>query len=386
MNIFREILYAMKKNISIISLLGAFALLLAGAIMLSSCEGPAGPAGPQGETGPQGAAGPTGPAGADGVDGINGVDGTDGTDGVDGNAVCLICHNLAVKEAITASWETTLHATSQTYYPGSPLTVEYAGGRYDCAMCHSHEGFVETVWTGMDTTAADIPIPTGIRCETCHDFHSSLDFENEPNSAIRATAAVDLLTGDGEVEFENNPESNHCMICHQSRRNPADDTDGTAPTYVREHYGPHHGPQANFINGLGGYEFGQDLSAKGVHESGANCVSCHMHVSAAKNGEEGGHTWIAPLESCTGCHTGATDMDVNGGKTEIEGLLADLQAALLAAGMVDADGHAIEDTTYQADSVGALWNFLLVEEDMSHGIHNPAYAKALLNASISALQ
>lgn len=342
-------------------------MLLLGAFLLGSCEGPQGPAGPQGPPGPQGPAG---------------EDGTDGTDGVAGNVVCLACHTNAVKEAVTAEWSGSLHGTSQTYYPGSPTTVQYAGGRNDCAMCHSHEGFVETVWTGEDTTAADILLPQPIRCETCHGFHNSLDFENEHNAAIRATDPVTLLAGGDVVEYDNE-ESNLCMICHQSRNNPADDTDGTAPVFVSPRYGPHHGPQANIINGLGGYEFGEELSVTGAHLSGADCVSCHMHEGGD---ETGGHTWVAGIEGCTTCHPGATDFDVNGAVTEIAGLLSDLQTALNTAGMVDEDGNAIEEVTYQADSVGALWNYLLVHEDASGGIHNPAYTKALLNGSLSVFQ
>ncbi len=63
----------MKKNISIISLLSGFAMLLSAALILSSCEGPQGPAGADG---------------TNGADGANGVNGSDGTDGVAGNAVC----------------------------------------------------------------------------------------------------------------------------------------------------------------------------------------------------------------------------------------------------------------------------------------------------------
>ena len=351
----------MKKNISIITLLSGFALLIAGALILSSCEGPMGPAGPAGS------------------DGIDGVDGSDGTDGVAGNAACLSCHNMAVKDAITTQYLGTLHATSQTFYPGSPTTVSYAGGRNDCAKCHSTEGFIETLWTGADTTANNIPLPQGLRCETCHDFHSSLDFENEQNSALRATDAITLIAGDVEVGFEN-VESNLCMNCHQARTSPADDADGSAMVFVSPHYGPHHAPQANFINGIGGYEFGAALSTSGLHESGSDCISCHMHEGGT---ETGGHTWAPGIEACTTCHLDATDFDVNGGETEIKGLMDDLTAALITAGMLDADGHAIEGVSYQADSVGAMWNLLLLEEDKSHGIHNPAYAKALLNNSLS---
>lgn len=343
----------MKNKISTITLLGGFALLIAGGIFFNSCEGPAGP------------------PGIDGQDGIDGIDGSDGTEGVAGNAVCLTCHNVAMKSAITAEYKLSVHAGASS--------VGYAGGRNDCAKCHSHEGFVETVWTGLDTTAAKIPLPQAIQCKTCHEFHISLDFENEPNHAIRQMNPVTLLAGGEVVEFTN-VESNLCMNCHQARKGPADDADGSAIVEVTSHYGPHHGPQANFLNGLSGYEFGVVLSTKGVHESGASCVACHMTPGGA---ETGGHTWHPDVDACTTCHADATDFDVNGVVTEIEGLLADLQAALFTAGMVDVDGHAIEKVSYQADSVGALWNYLLIEEDKSGGVHNPAYAKALLTNSIN---
>lgn len=339
----------MKRNTSFFTLISCFAILLTGALIMSSCEGPMGPAGPAGE---------------------DGLDGTDGTNGVAGNAVCLECHTVGVKSAITTQWAGTSH--------GIGNYVGYAGGRNGCAKCHSHEGFVETVWTGQDTTAANIPLPTSIGCKTCHSFHNSLDFENEPNSAIRQMMDVTLMA-EAEVVtvgFENK-ESNLCMNCHQSRRNPSDDTDGTALVNVSStHYGAHHGPQANLLNGYGGYEYREDISTAGSHESGADCVTCHMHEG---DGTVGGHTWTPGDAACTTCHTNGVP------STDVEAKLHTLEEALKTAGMLDADGGIL--TGYRsADSVGALWNYLLVEEDRSMGVHNPAYAEALLDLSISALE
>ena len=348
---------AMKRNISILSLLGAFAILFVGAMILSSCEGPQGP---------------QGPPGADGKDGIDGTNGTDGTNGVDGNAVCLQCHTLAIKTAITDEYLTSLHGSGAHTARGSSNS---------CAKCHCHEGFVETTWTGRDTTATSIPIPTTMTCQTCHDFHESLDFENDPNHAIRTSDPVDLIAG-GTVEFAANAESNLCMNCHQSRGPAPTDVKADSVLEIGEHYGPHHAPQANFINGLVGYEFGAVLGVSGPHEAQASCVTCHMATTAADT--TGGHTWMPGIEACVGCHPGATDFDINGRVTEIEGLIEDLAAALTTAGMM-VDGEIVEDTMYEADSVGAAWNYILIEEDRSMGIHNPDYAEALLNNSINAL-
>jgi hypothetical protein len=42
---------------------------------------------------------------------------------------------------------------------------------------------------------------------------------------------------------------------------------------------------------------------------------------------------------------------------------------------------------YPEAEAAALWNYILIAiEDGSHGVHNPAYTKALLQASIDALK
>lgn len=341
----------MKIKLTNSLLLGGMTLLFVGGMILSSCEGPMGP---------------QGPPGADGVDGVDGVDGTDGTNGVAGNAVCLECHNLSTKAAILAQWEISGHGIGEA-------ASGHAGN--DCGECHCTEGFIEVMWTGQDTTAAPIPFPTPIGCKACHDFHESLDFENEMNHAIRATDPVDLIAEDLTVQFEDDPESNLCLNCHQARRAaPVSDT----TIYVNStHYGAHHGPQGSLLNGVGGYEFGAVLSASTPHESLTSCVGCHMFESEADT--LGGHTWIIDEEGCLECHDAVPSSD------GIEDLLVTLEDELITAGLLDATGGIVVGT-YGADSVGALWNYLLIEEDRSMGVHNPDYAEALLNNSIVALQ
>ena len=348
---------AMKRNISILSLLGAFAVLFVGAMILSSCEGPQGP---------------QGPPGADGKDGIDGTNGTDGTNGVDGNAVCLVCHNLTTKAEITAAWETSGHGLGVA-------ASGHAGNDVGCTVCHSTEGFIERIWTGQDTTAAPIPFPTPIGCKACHDFHSSLDFENEMNHAIRTTDPVALLGADLTVQFENDPESNLCMNCHQARRAAPADSVATAYFMTNSHYGAHHGPQASVLNGVGGYEYRTDLSAASPHESGASCIVCHMAETDADT--TGGHTWVPDEAVCLDCHDALPEAAM----AALESKLEELKTTLITAGLLDAAGAIVVDS-FQADSVGALWNYLLIEEDRSMGIHNPDYATALMNASIMALQ
>ena len=338
-------------------------LLVCIAIFAVSCEGPMGPAGPSG------------------ADGTNGTNGTDGTNGVDGNAVCLACHSLDTKAAITADYSISTHGTSGLMYNGQ-TTVEYAGGRVDCAKCHSHEGFVQTAHTGLDTVAAIIPLPQNIQCETCHDFHATLDFEGDgADYAIRTASAITLLMDDTKtIDFENN--SNLCASCHQPRTPEPVDQGGGMYTVTSSHYGPHHGPQSTILEGIGGSEISGSVSyptSQTSHRTQSSCTSCHMHETATA--DEGEHTWNVPLDACTTCHSSATDFDWNGKQTEIEGLMATLESKLFTAGLVDAGGHPIPGT-YPVNEVGALYNYETIVDDRSLGVHNYPYTQALLQNSI----
>lgn len=317
-----------------------------------------------------GCKGPTGPAGAD------------GTDGVDGNEVCLDCHTLEVKSNVTAEYMQSGHAAG--------TTVGYAGGRSGCAKCHSDQGFVETQYTGQDTTAMDIAAPQEIQCQTCHSFHNSLDFENEGNAALRAYEPVDLLMYRAAdptapaVTIDLGAGSNLCANCHQPRRvgpeivggNPVNDSTDVTST----HYGPHHGPHATSLAGLGGAELGTGYPTPGTgskHATDADCITCHMH--------EGEHTWEPSLEGCNAaeCHNGnLTTVDNNTRQMSFKTRMETLKTKLTTAGLLDADGHPVVGT-YPSDEVAALYNYEWMVDDRSNGVHNFPYLELLLDRSIA---
>lgn len=329
-------------------------LLAMSGLMIMSCEGP------------------PGNDGLDGTNGIDGVDGVDGMDGADGTAFCLTCHNLTHRNELNAQYQMTRHFNA--------TAVGYAGGRNGCAKCHSHEGFVETVFTGMDTTAANIPIPTGIGCTTCHSTHETFDFENDgADYALRTIAPVDLLISDDDLDFGGT--SNLCAYCHQPRRAaPVADDNGNF-NITSSHYGPHHAPNATFVYGIGGYEVAgpETYPAPGEnsHTSGSSCVECHM--GALEDGK-GAHTLIPTESACTKCHSNGAPSNA-----EIVTLLEELGTMLKAEGVLDDEGHVVTGE-FPVDVAGAFYNYALIEEDLSHGIHNPTYAKALLKNSIASLQ
>jgi hypothetical protein len=169
---------------------------------------------------------------------------------------------------------------------------------------------------------------------------------------------------------------NLCGVCHQPRRQIADpDTDGNIEV-TSTHWGPHHGPQTAMLLGIGGA--GDVEGAPATHYSVENtCVACHL-------GEDDNHLFEPNAAACVECHAGAEDFDVNGAVTEVEGLIVELEELLVAKGMWE--DHPVVGF-YPAAEAQALWNYIFVAvEDSSMGIHNPNYTKALLQASIEALQ
>lgn len=303
----------------------------------------------------------------------------EGPAGQDGDETCNECHTKENMSLKSAQYEKSGHAMG--------ANVAYAGGRKGCATCHSHEGFVETQHTGMDTTAADVPIPTAIGCETCHSGHSYFDGGDDPDMALRTTEGVGLIMFGDESSIDFGSNSNLCVNCHQPRRiGPQDsDLDEDGNFYISSsHWGPHHGPQATYVQGIGAYEASGSESypaaGSSTHATAGGCVMCHMgDVESA----EGGHTFNPTVASCTECHADATDLDINGLQTEVHELLVELEGILKAKGVVDDEGHVIAKLSHPIDLAGAYYNYIGIEEDRSLGVHNPAYIKAVLKNTIA---
>lgn len=109
------------------------------------------------------------------------------------------------------------------------------------------------------------------------------------------------------------------------------------------------------------------------------CVTCHM-------GDEANHTYEPEVARCQGCHAEAENFDINGVQTETRALFEELKSLLIAEGILNAETDLAVPGTYPEAVAFALWNYKIVEYDQSMGVHNPAYAKALLEAAIAALK
>ena len=340
-------------------------LLIIAAVVITACGTP-GPQGPQGEPGPAGPQGEPGPA-------MTVADLT-----------CTECHNdTAIITGKKANWEESLH--------GSGTAFIEEGGNKSCAFCHSGATFSETIAAGgsFNTVESGDADPTHQDCRTCHQIHVTYTGEDW---ALETDAPVTMVTSG--VTYDGGA-GNLCANCHQARRYlgnfVAKDSAGAVipDKYAASvRFNTHYSVQADVLIGAG--DFGVE-GKPGSHYTKVEdtCVGCHM-------GEGDSHSFTPQLAACQSCHDGAEDFNVNDYLTGFDAKYAELEAALLAKGLIADNGDGTFSTvTKNADGspvlldpgpAQALFFYNLVHEDGSHGIHNPAYFDALMENALAALQ
>ena len=317
-----------------------------------------------------------GPAGVDGTNGENGNNGDNGLDGASGNATCMACHSGDTKSNIEAQFAMSGH--------NAGLAVKYSAYGADCASCHSHQGFVQFANSG---SVGSITAPTAWECSTCHGLHQTME---ATDYALRLSDAVTSIDGlENTLEMDGN--SNLCANCHQSRHEPPHLAEGETNYMIPSHFGPHHGPQANVLFGVGLAEipgdvtYPEDGSAKHME---ASCTGCHM---AEFENNQGGHSFRPAQTACNTCHDADdSGFEHNGARVDFENKLIDLRVELMRLGLVagdDTDGyHAVEGVEFPLLQAEASFNWVALNEDSSHGVHNPVYINAILMNTIKAME
>jgi hypothetical protein len=239
------------------------------------------------------------------------------------------------------------------------------------------------VAAGLDpgSVPAGDPSPTRQDCRTCHMIHETY---TEDDFALRTTDAVAMYAVPGATY--NGGMGNLCVNCHQPRRVlPVAVNDSISG--ISSHWGPHHGPQSAMMLGVAGG--GVSGSPSGHYGAVQNtCVGCHLGVQDSHTFDPDDAVNDEGELVCQQCHPGADDFDIGNVQTEIEELGDQLGAALLARGLINEnseEGHPIVSKT-EEDQAIALWNWLYVmHEDKSMGVHNPGYARALLEEGLDRL-
>ena len=305
----------------------------------------------------------------------------EGPAGADANENCIQCHNnqsLVLAKQIQAA--NSIHLTGGNF--------ERNGS--DCAPCHTHEGFIERIVSGEDTSMI-ISNPTPINCRTCHMIHENYD------TTDFALQSEDPVTFWMNGETADMGSANLCLNCHQAivpNPNPIGASGNL--TIGSPYWGIHHGPQGMIIVGTGGYEVaGSKTYSNSVHSNiEKSCIACHM--AEPYGAQAGGHTFnmtyqyhghgVINQAGCVECHADADELEteIEELHEEIEGLTEELAGLLIADGIIDSSGTLQTPLVLTAEDAGILLNFKMVEEDRSSGIHNPKYIKAILQNSIEA--
>jgi formate-dependent nitrite reductase cytochrome c552 subunit len=326
-----------------------------------------------------------GPAGADGTNGENGINGDNGLDGASGNATCMSCHSGDTKSNIEAQFATSSHDAGNA--------VHYSDYGPNCSKCHSHQGFVQLATLG---SVGSINNPTAWECATCHGLHKTMEATDYALRLSDPVTSIDGLESLLDLTGNDNSNSNLCANCHQSRHGPPHVEEGVTDFEIPGRFGPHHGPQGNFVYGVGlaeieiegGVEYPTAGDSK--HLKQASCTGCHMSEFQDDEGQ-GGHSFIPSQNACNTCHeTTDTGFEHNGARADFDNKLENLRILLFDLGVVsgnETDGYSInEKQTFPFVQAQAAFNWISLIEDSSHGAHNPVYIKAILMNSIKAME
>ena len=332
---------------------------------------------------------------------------------------CAQCHDSKPNHVRSAEWNNSKHAVA-TRTPSGPT-------RPQCARCHTASGFAaytETLGSTNAWTGTNVAFTTyeAITCASCHDPHN-----DENPHQLRAAESVTLADGDKLVTITDAGAGSLCMNCHQSRTgsytNSLVEYPAGRPNYPgtpTASFGPHDNPASEMIQGVNGYTYGQVIPSSAHRSSVSNtCAGCHMQAVASTDPaftKAGGHTFsmtysnatgavVDKVDVCVKCHGAMDSFDlvrkdyhgdgvIEGIQSEVKKLISKLSTLLPPSTYQSNAANYVADglvkspsvkTNWPAKFLQAAWNYQLVNNDLSFGIHNAAYAVGLLNASIADL-
>lgn len=282
--------------------------------------------------------------------------------------------SLELIETISEEWKSSAHQYAVT------ATAERG---INCAKCHDGVGYAEQAeYVDVDFLPQH---QIGIDCQACHT-----GFGKEK-----------IDTGLAKLPFMDEPFKGGtgamCASCHNGNNDPsALFSQSKAGELGRLSY-PHYGANAALLTGKGGMEIpGVDYIVSKAHATiEDSCVACHMPET---NDGYKSHTFKSDPEyqeqTCGSCHVDeiGKSFNISDLQNEIKLQLDKLETAILdATGAVKIDAGKGAFTYYDADNnqianisheaYVATYNWRLVAAEGSFGVHNPLYAKSLINES-----
>ncbi len=280
-------------------------------------------------------------------------------------------------QAIIKDWSESTHA----------VPVTFAAQEAPCAGCHDGRGFAMGVTDpkSFDASSPFGPYVVATDCRACHTGRGAQLLQS--GEVTTPSSPTPIKAGTGAV----------CIGCHRERTKAS-----TTPTSSA----PHPSIQAAVYLAYGGVrQPGVAYGSTVKHTQKKDmCAGCHMSTDA--NGVPT-HTFLPPNDPakiCGECHQGVTsynrkasaDYDGNGQvqgiQDEVTGLLGKLNAATAkamgATTLMQAEGKLVfksgaatvtapmPEKVYQA-----AYNWALITNDKSLGVHNPQFTVQLLQQS-----
>lgn len=253
--------------------------------------------------------------------------------------LCGRCHQ-ETHHPFYEEWQQSAHSGSLFGSVGVVETNE------NCVRCHVAQSFQRWISSGETDFIPEQPQP--ITCQACHTAHS----KDNPGQ-LRLPLGQNII----------------CAKCHNAK----DAVPGDFNFVTEDH------ATWEIFTGTLGFTYPGQTYVNSAHTTvlaEQACVACHVHRTPYVSEQipmKTGHTFEPRIEACQQCHSGATDFDIYGVQTEIQGLIDQLQAEINSAG-------ASDQTT---DSYGnALFILKAMESEGSLGIHNTKYTRDLLQDAI----
>ncbi|HUU26325.1 MAG TPA: FlgD immunoglobulin-like domain containing protein [archaeon] len=312
-------------------------------------------------------------------------------------SVCAYCHEDGSHHYFPTQWKNSGHGKE------FETTEHFNQEGNECVACHTAEGFFEVNVSAEHGSTAAYKTLHGITCTVCHDPHDATG-----EHQLRAVLDYNSVLAGG-TKYESTGEAAHaCDVCHHLR--PGTFVPGTRP---------HYSGQTDMLNGTLGYRYpGKVYPTANMHNTvnEERCAGCHMSEASAEKGfVVGGHSFameaelvdsitgdtteVRLTEACSRCHSDIDDdFDYRGIQTRVQELLDAVKSRLVlytAADVPSYQSYLIGVPRYSQEDVDsgyitetqmkAAYNYNLVYNDRSLGVHNPKLATVLLEDAYESL-
>lgn len=315
---------------------------------------------------------------------------------------CGICHSGATRMAMVKDYETRLAGYTNTFY--LPTGTDAAAMGVTCVVCHDPHS--------ADTGSAQVRY--SLFSTNFYTISGGSVIQTNLYTNWNGTITTNMEYINTYFNTQYNASIQICGQCHNSRN--AKWTDTSRP--------PHHSPQYNLLIGIAQQGYlttnSAGIATNMVHRrhtvtNAKQCVQCHKHSTT--NSFATGHTFEVTYSGCqervgdSGCHSllsnevlsnkvSTAQLTITTNLQSVVALLSQwsLTKAPTLLGKTNYGANAWEYTTKgvlgTATNAGpsaadqaklpdiikkARFNLYLVEHDASKGVHNPTFARFLIN-------